>query len=40
VSVTAGTHTDGSAVKRKPGSAWLKGTTVMDIGINGKRIHM
>jgi len=27
---TAGTHTDGGAVIRKPGSAWLKGTPAME----------
>jgi len=36
----AGTKTDGDAVIRKPGSAWLEGTPAMDHGINGKRIHM
>ena len=36
----AGTKTDGDAVTRKPGSAWLEGTPAMDHGINGKRIHM
>jgi len=29
---TSGTHTDGSAVIRKPGSAWLEGTPAMDLG--------
>jgi len=38
--VTAGTHTDGDAEIRKPGSAWLEGTPAMDHGINVKRIHM
>jgi len=28
----AGTHTDGGAVIRKPGSAWLEGTPAMDLG--------
>jgi len=37
---TAGTSTDGGAVIRKPGSAWLEGTPAMDHGKNGKRIHM
>ena len=37
---TAGTHTDGGAGIRKPGSAWLEGTPAMNHGINGKRIHM
>jgi len=30
--IKAGTHTDGGAVTRKPGSAWLKGTLGMDLG--------
>jgi len=30
--ITAGTHTDGGAVIRKPGSAWLEGTPAMDLG--------
>jgi len=38
--ITAGTHTDGGAVIRKPGSAWLEGAPAMDHGSNGKRIHM
>ena len=28
---TAGTHTDGGAVIRKPGSAWLEGTPAISI---------
>jgi len=32
VPITAGTHTDGGAVTRKPGSAWLEGTPTMDLG--------
>jgi len=28
--ITSGTHTDGGAVIRKPGSAWLEGTPAMD----------
>jgi len=38
--ITSETHTDGGAVIRKPGSAWLEGTPAMDHRINGKRIHM
>ena len=30
--MTSGTHTDGGAVTRKPGSAWLEGTPAMDLG--------
>ena len=30
--MTSGTHTDGGAVIRKPGSAWLEGTPAMDLG--------
>jgi len=30
--ITAGTHTDGGAVIRKPGSTWLEGTPAMDLG--------
>ena len=37
---TAGTSTDGGAVIRKPGSAWLEGTSAMDRRINSRRIHM
>jgi len=33
-------HTDGGAVIRKPGSAWLEGTPAMDHRMNGKHIHM
>jgi len=29
---TAGTSTDGGAVIRKPGSAWLEGSLEMDLG--------
>jgi len=32
--------TGGSAVIRKPGSAWLEGTPAMDHRKNGKRRHM
>jgi len=32
-------HTDGGAIIRKLGSAWLEGTPAMDYGMNGKRIH-
>ena len=30
--ITSGTHTDGGAVIRQPGSAWLEGTPAMDLG--------
>jgi len=30
--ITSGTHTDGGAVIRMPGSAWLLGTPAMDLG--------
>jgi len=30
--ITSETHTDGGAVIRKPGSAWLEGTPAMDLG--------
>jgi len=30
--ITARTHTDGGAVIRRPGSAWLEGTPTMDLG--------
>jgi len=30
--ITSGTHTDGGAVLRKPGSAWLEGIPAMDLG--------
>jgi len=29
--ITAGTHTDGGAVRRKPGSAWLEGTRAISV---------
>ena len=29
--ITSGTHTDGGAVIRKPGSAWLEGTTTIHV---------
>jgi len=29
--ITSGTHTDGGAVIRKPGSAWLEGTPAISI---------
>jgi len=29
--ITSGTHTDGGAVTRKPGSAWLEGTPAKNI---------
>jgi len=32
VPITTGTHTDGGAVIRCPGSAWLEGTPAMDLG--------
>jgi len=35
--LTSETHTDGGAVIRKPGSAWLEGTPAIDRRINGKR---
>jgi len=38
--ITSGTHTDGGAVRRKPGSAWFEGTPAIDHGMNGKRVHM
>jgi len=38
--IMSGTHTDGGAVIRKTGSAWLDGTPTMDHGMNGKSIHM
>jgi len=36
--ITAGMHTDGSSLIRKPRSAWLEGTPAMDHGLNGKRM--
>ena len=33
-------HTDGGAVIRQPGSAWLEGTPAMENQMNGKRVHM
>jgi len=33
VPITAGMHTDGGAVIKKPGSAWLEGTLAIDLGL-------
>jgi len=33
-------HTDGGAVIRQPGRAWLEGTPAIDHEMKGKRIHV